>query len=124
MCKQTFHLKNGLKMVINIWKHTENISGLTGSVIDSILGALFQYSGQDVETRLIVSEAGDGVRQSSTNVLYIIHYILYDKSNRKSKKRHIAGWDVLDNHGVNILMSTTSAILGPLFYSVCYGYFR
>ena len=36
--------------------------GLAGSVIDSILGALFQYSGQDVETRLIVSEAGDGVR--------------------------------------------------------------
>ena len=33
-----------------------------GSVIDSILGALFQYSGQDVETRLIVSEARDGVR--------------------------------------------------------------
>ena len=39
-------------------------------------------------------------------------------------KRHIAGWDVLDNHAVNILMSTTSAIFGPLFFSVFYSYFK
>ena len=42
----------------------------------------------------------------------------------KHLNRHIAGWDVLDNHAVNILMSTTSAIFGPLFFSVFYSYFK
>ena len=35
--------------------------GLFGSAIDSVLGALFQFSGKDLDTRLIVSEPGDGV---------------------------------------------------------------
>jgi uncharacterized membrane protein len=87
------------RLLIKVFVASLTVSGFMGSVIDSILGALFQYSGQDVETRLIVSEARDGVR-------------------------HIAGMDVLDNHGVNILMSTTSALFGPLFFSVFYGYLR
>ena len=37
--------------------------GWLGSLVDSVLGALFQYSGQDVESRLIVSEPGDGIRR-------------------------------------------------------------
>ena len=37
------------------------LSGLFGSAIDSVLGALFQFSGKDLDTRLIVSEPGDGV---------------------------------------------------------------
>jgi len=51
---------NDFKLV-KVFLLSNTTTGLAGSVIDSILGALFQYSGQDFETRLIVSEPGDGV---------------------------------------------------------------
>ena len=38
------------------------------------------------------------------------------------KSRHLAGSDILDNHGVNILSSTASALIGPLCFSILYKY--
>lgn len=69
------------------------ITGLFGSAIDSVLGALFQFSGKDLDTRLIVSEPGDGVI-------------------------HISGQDILDNHAVNILSATAAALFGPLCFQL------
>lgn len=69
------------------------LTGLFGSAIDSVLGALFQFSGKDLDTRLIVSEPGDGVI-------------------------HISGQDILDNHAVNILSATAAALFGPLCFQL------
>ncbi|XP_059622977.1 transmembrane protein 19 [Phlebotomus argentipes] len=63
------------------------IAGLLGSVIDSLIGATMQYSGQD-EQGHIVERPGKGVR-------------------------HISGIRILDNHSVNLISSIATGVIMP-----------
>lgn len=65
------------------------IGGLLGSVIDSVIGATLQYSGQDEKGR-IVETPGKNVR-------------------------HISGIRILDNHSVNLISSILTGVLMPSF---------
>lgn len=64
------------------------VAGLLGSVIDSIIGATMQYSGQDEKGR-IVEMPGKSVR-------------------------HISGVRILDNHSVNLISSILTGIITPV----------
>jgi len=65
-------------------------AGFVGSTIDSVLGALLQYSGYSLKKKKVVSK--------------------HDKD-----VVHISGMNVLDNHQVNFLSSLLTAVI---FYSV------
>ena len=69
------------------------LSGLTGSLVDSLLGAMLQFSGFSEKLGRVVNVPGQGVT-------------------------HVSGWDVLDNHTVNLLSSLITATLIPLWWRV------
>ncbi|KAK3109021.1 hypothetical protein FSP39_021360 [Pinctada imbricata] len=74
------------------------ICGLLGSSIDSILGALFQYSGFDRESGKIVEKSGKDVE-------------------------HIVGIQLFDNHSVNLISSLLCAVLMPTIAFSLWRYF-
>ena len=64
------------------------------SQVDSLLGATLQKSAYDVEKKKVLAHAQSGPR---ANV------------------RHISGWNVLDNHLVNLVASAVTAVVMPVF---------
>ena len=64
------------------------LGGLLGSIVDSILGASFQFSGRDKKTGKIVEVCGEGIEP-------------------------ISGTMILDNHSVNLLSSIITAVTLP-----------
>lgn len=64
------------------------VAGFVGSLIDSVLGATFQYSGLDESSGRIVDHPATGVR-------------------------HLSGLPILDNHSVNLISSLITALLIP-----------
>jgi uncharacterized membrane protein len=65
------------------------MAGLTGSVLDSVLGATLQYSGYDTATGRISSKPGPGVQ-------------------------HISGRPFLSNNAVNAVSASCTALLTAL----------
>jgi len=79
-----------------LWIPIGVFAGLVGSLIDSILGALFQFSGFDERTKTVVNEPGKQVK-------------------------HISGWNILSNNQVNVtaLVMTsglTTFLVGKLLW--------
>lgn len=73
------------------------ISGFLGSLIDSLIGATFQYSGYCHVRRCIVERPGDTVE-------------------------YISGCSVLDNHSVNLVSSLLTALITPRLAFVVWMY--
>lgn len=92
--------RNILSMAPSQWPViiTGGIAGLTGSIIDSILGGYFQYSGIDRVTRKVVEVPGDRVKW-------------------------ISGSYLLDNHSVNLLSSLFTGLITPRLAIWTFGYF-
>lgn len=70
------------------------IAGFLGSVIDSVIGATLQYSGQDAHGR-IVERPGRDVK-------------------------HISGYRLLDNHSVNLISSILTGLIMPFIAFNCW----
>lgn len=70
------------------------VAGLLGSIIDSLIGATFQYSGQDASGR-IVERPGPNVK-------------------------HISGFRLLDNHSVNLISSILTGLVMPFVAFQCW----
>ncbi|XP_055959463.1 transmembrane protein 19 [Patella vulgata] len=64
------------------------IGGGLGSIIDSILGSTFQYSGFNKNLKRVVEHQGKDVE-------------------------HITGWSLLDNHSVNLISSLLTGLISP-----------
>lgn len=73
-------------------------AGLLGSVLDSFLGANFQFSGEDMVTRKIVEVPGDRVRW-------------------------ISGVSMLDNHSVNLISSLLTSLFTPRIAQLVWSYY-
>ena len=83
VCSSTTLPNNQVRIIL-----LGGLSGLAGSLIDSFLGATFQYSGFSRDQNCVVESPGPNVD-------------------------HISGCDLLDNHSVNLFSSLLTALLTP-----------
>ncbi|CCH44811.1 Transmembrane protein [Wickerhamomyces ciferrii] len=83
------------------------ITGLLGTIIDSLLGALLQASIVDNQEGKILEALGGG---KITNE--------YLQNNDKVKI--VSGYDLLSNNGVNVLMATITTLLSIGLYSILF----
>ncbi|KAG5928603.1 hypothetical protein E4U42_000317 [Claviceps africana] len=79
--------------------------GTLGSVLDSVLGALFQRSVRDVRSgKIVEGEGGDRVLVTPGSARG------RDAADRAPSRAVESGWDLLDNNDVNFLMASTMSI--------------
>lgn len=92
-----FFLSSGIFAGVFDWRHIlfGGLAGFLGSLIDSILGATFQYSGWDPVSNRVVNQPGPGVR-------------------------HISGVDLVSNHTVNLISVVLTAFGMTIFSHYLY----
>ena len=99
----------GLVLAVGAW-------GALGSVLDSIMGALFQASVIDKRSGKVV-EAPNGGR-----VKYIVAKEKDDSSGKSNPSRMLGtGRDILDNNQVNLLMASIMTVGGMIAASQALG---
>lgn len=87
--------------------------GLLGSVLDSILGAVFQRSVRDVRSgKIVEGEGGHRVLVTPGGQASTVKDASSSKKDggEKVSRVVVSGWDLLDNNDVNLLMAATMSI--------------
>ena len=96
---QLLLLSNEGSTYLSIVVILSTLAGLFGSLVDSLLGATFQYSGYNTKTGKITHSPGE------------------------SDVKHISGLNVLSNNDVNLLSSLITAFITPIVFLVMLNFF-
>ncbi|CAK9293164.1 unnamed protein product [Gordionus sp. m RMFG-2023] len=93
-CNESISGSNISYFTLNLILVISSFSGLLGSVIDSILGAIFQYSGYDTEKKCIAKQS-----HAMPKIVAIVD-----------------NFPIFDNNTVNLLSSCLITIIMPYFF--------